>query len=222
MLVRAIVLLIVGLPSSLDAQQILGRVIDSRSKLPIPGVSIELLADSGGAQRVLAHASADSMGLFFLNVPTPGRYRLAFNVGDREAFVGAEAIDVAGEEVQREFALPHVWLQSEVDKKAAGKSGGGTFPRYPTSLRMRNQSGVVCGEFVVDTSGRVLMSTFKALESTDSLFTEAVRKYLAAAEFLPAEVHGRKVALVVRMPFVFSIGTPDPGPAGRALQSRCR
>jgi len=221
MLFRAIVLLIVGLPSSLDAQQILGRVIDSRSKLPIPGVSIELLADSGVAEHVLAHASADSMGLFFLDVPTPGRYRLTFKVGDRESFVGAEAIDVAGEEVQREFALPHVWLPSEVDKKAAGKSGS-TFPRYPISLRMRNQSGAVCGEFVIDTSGRVLMSTFKALESTDSLFTEAVRTYLGAAEFLPAEVHDRKVALVVRMPFVFAIGTPDPGPVGQAIQSRCK
>src|SRR5438445_13040212 len=114
MLLRAIVLLMVGLPSSLDAQQIVGRVIDSRSKLPIRGVSIELLADSGGAEHVLAHASADPMGLFFLNVQTPGRYRLAFNVGDREAFLSDDPIDVAGEEVQREFAFPHAWLQSEV------------------------------------------------------------------------------------------------------------
>ena len=48
-------------------------------------------------------------------------------------------------------------------------------PRYPDMLRSANVEGEVLAQFVVDTTGRADMSTFKVLKSTHDLFTNAVK-----------------------------------------------
>jgi len=78
-------------------------------------------------------------------------------------------------------------------------------PRYPDVLRSSNVEGTVLAQFVVDTEGRVDMSTFKVLKSDNDLFTEAVKNSLRTAKYLPAEVGGRKVKQLVQQPFVFSL-----------------
>jgi len=78
-------------------------------------------------------------------------------------------------------------------------------PRYPDKLRLAKIEGQVVADFVVDTTGRVEITTFKVLKSTDPLFTEAVRSGLAAMKFSPALVGGRKVKQLIEMPFVFSL-----------------
>jgi protein TonB len=78
-------------------------------------------------------------------------------------------------------------------------------PRYPDMLRSANVEGEVLAQFVVDTTGRAEMGTFKVLKSSHDLFTNAVKSALANMRFYPAEVGGRKVKQLVQMPFQFSL-----------------
>lgn len=78
-------------------------------------------------------------------------------------------------------------------------------PVYPRELRVQNIQGQVMARFVVDTMGLAEMETFTVIRSDDPLFTDAVKKALRDYRFDPAELGGRKVRQLVRMPFVFSI-----------------
>jgi protein TonB len=82
---------------------------------------------------------------------------------------------------------------------------GAQGPSYPDMLRSAGIEGTVLAQFVVDTTGRADMSTFKALKSDNDLFTTAVRNALQRMRFLPAEVGGRKVKQLVQQPFQFSL-----------------
>ena len=78
-------------------------------------------------------------------------------------------------------------------------------PRYPDMLRSANVEGEVLAQFVVDTTGRADMSTFKVLKSTHDLFTNAVKAALPNMRFFPAEVGGKHVKQLVQMPFQFNL-----------------
>jgi len=91
----------------------------------------------------------------------------------------------------------------EVEKTVAPIPGAG--PRYPDMLRTANVEGQVLAQFVVDTAGRVDISTFRVLSSTHDLFTQAVRQHLATARFYPAEIGGRRVKQLVQQPFNFAL-----------------
>ncbi len=78
-------------------------------------------------------------------------------------------------------------------------------PRYPDILRSAGVEGEVMAQFVVDTTGRVEMNTFKVLKSSHDLFAAAVRNALPGMRFIPAEVGGRKVKQLVQQPFQFAI-----------------
>ena len=82
---------------------------------------------------------------------------------------------------------------------------GAQGPAYPDMLRTAGIEGQVLAQFVVDTTGRAEMNTFKALKSDNDLFTTAVKNALQRMRFLPAEVGGRKVKQLVQQPFVFAI-----------------
>ncbi len=82
---------------------------------------------------------------------------------------------------------------------------GGTTPRYPDILRSAGVEGEVLAQFVVDTSGRVEMGSFKVLRSSHDLFVAAVRQALPGMKFIPAEVGGRHVKQLVQQPFSFGI-----------------
>jgi TonB family protein len=56
---------------------------------------------------------------------------------------------------------------------------------------------------VVDTNGRVDMSTFKVLKSDHDAFTAAVRNALPSMRFFPARVADHKIKQMVTMPFTF-------------------
>jgi TonB family protein len=60
-------------------------------------------------------------------------------------------------------------------------------------------------QFTVDTLGRVDMQSLKVLNSTHSLFTDAVRQSLSAFRFKPAEVNGKRVPALAQMPFEFHL-----------------
>ncbi len=96
------------------------------------------------------------------------------------------------------------YFDFQVEKPVAPVPGTGA-PRYPDILRSANVTGEVLAQFVVDTTGRVEVATFKVIRKSHDLFESAVRQALPNMRFLPAEVGGRKVKQLVQQPFVFSL-----------------
>jgi outer membrane biosynthesis protein TonB len=96
-----------------------------------------------------------------------------------------------------------VYLEKEVEKQVTLDRP--VFPRYPPDLRKQRIEGRVQAQFVVDTTGRAEMGTFKVLRTTDTRFIEAVRLAVAASMYHPAEFHGHKVRQMVQEPFEFAL-----------------
>jgi periplasmic protein TonB len=78
-------------------------------------------------------------------------------------------------------------------------------PRYPERLRTAGVTGRVVVRFVVDTLGRVEPASIVIRESSHDLFVEAVRGTLPTLAFVPAEAGGRKVRMLVDLPFEFRL-----------------
>jgi protein TonB len=78
-------------------------------------------------------------------------------------------------------------------------------PRYPERLRNAGISGRVRIRFVVDTAGRVELSSVQVIESTHDAFTSAVRDILPSLRFKPSEANGQRVKSLAEMPFDFVI-----------------
>jgi protein TonB len=100
-------------------------------------------------------------------------------------------------------ATDQPFFEFQVEKPVAPASA--ISPRYPEMLKSSNVEGEVLAQFVVDTSGRVEMHTFKVLKSSHELFTQAVKNALSNARYLPAEVGGRHVKQLVQQPFQFAL-----------------
>src|SRR5881275_3618634 len=96
------------------------------------------------------------------------------------------------------------YFEFQVEKQVSPFPGNPA-PRYPDMLRSANVEGEVLAQFVVDTTGRADMSTFKVLKATHDLFTNAVKASLPNMKFYPAEVGGKRVKQLVQMPFQFSL-----------------
>ncbi len=82
---------------------------------------------------------------------------------------------------------------------------GSPAPRYPDILRQAGVEGEVLAQFIVDTTGRAEMNSFKVLKTSHDLFGNSVKNALAGMRFIPAEVGGRKVRQLVQQPFSFAI-----------------
>jgi TonB family protein len=74
---------------------------------------------------------------------------------------------------------------------------------YPPILRQAAVEGVVTLEFVVDTAGRVEMSTVRVAECSHAGFSTAAINVARGALFRPGRVAGRAVRVLVRMPVEF-------------------
>jgi periplasmic protein TonB len=96
------------------------------------------------------------------------------------------------------------YFEFQVEKQVIAAPGSPS-PKYPDILKQAGVEGEVLAQFVVDTTGRAEMNTFKVLKSTHELFTVAVRSALPSMRFYPAEVGGRKVKQLVQQPFAFHI-----------------
>lgn len=96
------------------------------------------------------------------------------------------------------------FFEFQVEKPAIAGQGN-TPPRYPEILKGAGVEGEVLAQFVVDTTGRADMGSFKVLKSDHDLFTNAVKAALPRYKFIPAETGGRKVKMYVQMPFRFNI-----------------
>ena len=78
-------------------------------------------------------------------------------------------------------------------------------PRYPAQLRAAGIQGKVEMEFVVDTTGRVDISTIRVLSSPDDRFTAAVRGALGDARFVSGRYQNHPVRTLVRRAFEFRL-----------------
>lgn len=117
--------------------------------------------------------------------------------------------------VPRAAACPPIGVETDTAGVAGqfyteGRVGTEAVPIYETrrtAVRGPRHPGVN-GEafvaFVVDTSGRVDMTTFTVQISTAAEITKAVRDFLPSQRFTPALIDGCTVRQLVFMPFVFS------------------
>ena len=96
------------------------------------------------------------------------------------------------------------YFEFQVEKQAVGMPDNPR-PRYPDMLRSAKVEGEVLAQFIVDTTGRAEMNTFKVLKSSHDLFTNSVRSALPSWRFYPAEIGNRRVRQLIQMPFVFGL-----------------
>ena len=117
---------------------------------------------------------------------------------------GAEHRAASGAGSSPSSGSPGVYSAWQVEKSTVPLSGNPK-PIYPPMLQSARVDGEVLAQFVVDTTGRIDMSTFRAIQATDELFVQSVRRALAEWKFLPAEVEGRRVRQLVQMPLTFKV-----------------
>jgi protein TonB len=92
----------------------------------------------------------------------------------------------------------------EVEKPAT-QAPNSAAPAYPDMLRQAGVEGEALVSFVVDTAGRVDLSTFKVVRASHDAFANAVKLALPRMRFFPAEIGNRKVRQLVQQPFSFAI-----------------
>lgn len=119
-----------------------------------------------------------------------------------EGVRGGVASGVVGGTGKVETDQPYYMFEVE---KMAQAAPGNPRPNYPSILRTTKTTGTVLVSFVVDTTGKADMSTFKVVESSHSLFSAEVQKILPRYKFIPAEVGNRKVPVYVQLPFEFTL-----------------
>jgi protein TonB len=110
-----------------------------------------------------------------------------------------------------EASFDSVFAALEVDSEVV-RYEWSTAPAYPDSLRREGTEGYVEAEFVVDTTGRVDLSTIRILHSSHSEFATSVRIALAGMAFRPAWRGFRKVRQLVGQRFAFRIIRPPVAP----------
>jgi len=97
------------------------------------------------------------------------------------------------------------YFEFQVEKQPIAAPGNPK-PRFPEILQNAGVEGQVLVQFVIDTTGRADMRTLKILKSDHDLFTSSIRSVLPSMRFFPGEIGGRKVKVVVQMPFEFALG----------------
>jgi TonB family protein len=78
-------------------------------------------------------------------------------------------------------------------------------PAYPLTLERARVGGRVVVEFIIDSTGVVDLGSLRVVQSTNTLFTQAVRRVLPQLRFMPAQIAERAVGVTVRQPFEFTV-----------------
>lgn len=99
-----------------------------------------------------------------------------------------------------EVALSEIEVDSAV---TTDPSSGG--PSYPPKLLEARVEGEVLVRFIVDSLGRADPTSFIAVQTSDTAFTNAVRAALPLMKFRPARLRGIPVSQVVVQSFAFRI-----------------
>ncbi len=131
--------------------------------------------------------------------------------GDGVAFIRIPPTPPGGRAPSAPTRVPdgQPYFDFQVEKPAVMRAGS-VGPAYPPQLREARIEGNVIMQFVVDTSGRVDMATFKVLKSDNDLFSAAVRTALTTMQFDAAMVGDRPVKQLLQQPFVFRLPPESP------------
>lgn len=103
---------------------------------------------------------------------------------------------------------PKTFSEIEVDS-AAVRDPESAGPVYPPKLLEMKLEGSTLAQFVVDSAGRVEVSSLVILDSTHPDFTQAVRDVLPRMKYQPARLGKRPVAQLVEQRFGFRIAPPQ-------------
>jgi protein TonB len=98
----------------------------------------------------------------------------------------------------------NTYFEFQVEKPVMQAPNSPT-PQYPDILRQAGVEGEALVSFVVDTTGRADVASFKIIRTTHELFATAVKNALPRMRFIPAEVGDKKVRQLVQQPFSFAI-----------------
>jgi periplasmic protein TonB len=90
-------------------------------------------------------------------------------------------------------------------EKPAEMLGDSPRPKYPSVLESSGIAGEVQAQFVVSSSGKADMDSFKVLKSSNELFTQAVKNVLPRMRFSPAMIGGKPVNQLVQQSFQFAV-----------------
>jgi outer membrane biosynthesis protein TonB len=77
-------------------------------------------------------------------------------------------------------------------------------PVYPPELEKSGSSGIVFAQFVITSSGKAKMATFRILRTSGERFSQAVENWVHTVTFTPATIAGRPVDQLVQQSFSFS------------------
>lgn len=103
---------------------------------------------------------------------------------------------------------PRTFSEVEVDS-AAVRDPESAGPAYPPKLLAVKLEGTTAVQFVVDSTGHVVVNSLVVLESTHPDFTQAVRDVLPKMKYQPARMGRTPVAQLVEQKFSFRIAPPD-------------
>lgn len=125
----------------------------------------------------------------------------------------------ASEEVEESAPLPlaeaasaqNAFTLLDLDS-AAVRDPESAAPAYPPLLQMRGVEGMAIVRFVVDSTGRADLASFRLIETSHPLFAAAVRDALPRMKFHAATIGSRKVRQLVEQPFIFRILRPGNSP----------
>jgi protein TonB len=131
------------------------------------------------------------------DVYTESRQQVGTKVPDQEDSAAPEAL-------AEEAAAQNAFTLLDVDT-AAVRDPTSAVPAYPPLLEKQGIEGIAVVRFVVDTTGRADISTFRVVETNHSLFAAAVREALPGMKFHPATVGPTRVRQLVEIPFGFKI-----------------
>lgn len=196
--------------ASAEAQTVAGIVRDARTRGVVENASVAL---RDAADRDVASARSDSLGVFYLTAPAPGTYTLRFSLG-----AGPERttppIELATIESfhQSTFVVevpidPH-FFEFQVEQPVTPLDN--LAPTYPRRLQEEGVGGRVVAQFVVDTTGRAEVGSLKAIEFTHREFVDAVREALPRMRYAPAQIGDRRVRQLVQQAFDFKMGRAMP------------
>ena len=101
-------------------------------------------------------------------------------------------------------AQTQTYFEFQVEKPATMLDSA-PMPKYPRELERVGLGGEVQAQFVVMSSGKVDMDSFKVLKSTNGFFTRAVRNWMSKIQFSPAMIGGKAVNQLVQQSFQFAV-----------------
>ena len=96
-------------------------------------------------------------------------------------------------------------FDERVVDRAVAPVPGNRAPDYPPMLRTAGVEGEVFVRFIVDAEGRVERPSVEIVRTTHTLFAEAVRRWLPATSYAPAEFGGAKVRQLVEQRIEFRL-----------------